>query len=208
MKYENISFNTKRMFADSLKRAIEKKPLSKITVSQLITDCGVNRKTFYYHFDDIYDLLKWMLEQEAIEVVKQMDLIFNYKEAVLFVMDYIDNNDDMLKNICHSLGRDELKRFFYTDFIDIMRSTIDKTEAMEKVILPPDFKDFLCQFYTEAIAGILLEYIVEPTKYDRDTTIRYFSVIIRTSVSSLLKKFADAPLVPEASYPQQEKTYP
>lgn len=28
---------------------MEKKPLSKITVSEIIADCGVNRKTFYYH---------------------------------------------------------------------------------------------------------------------------------------------------------------
>ena len=33
---------------------MEKKPLSKITVSEIIADCGVNRKTFYYHFEDIY----------------------------------------------------------------------------------------------------------------------------------------------------------
>ena len=37
---------------------MEKKPLSNITVSEIIADCGVNRKTFYYHFEDIYALLK------------------------------------------------------------------------------------------------------------------------------------------------------
>ena len=42
----------------SLQRFMEKKPLSKITVSEIIADCGVNRKTFYYHFEDIYALLK------------------------------------------------------------------------------------------------------------------------------------------------------
>ena len=46
------------------KKAMEKKTLSKITVSELIAECNVNRKTFYYHFDDIYALLKWTLEEE------------------------------------------------------------------------------------------------------------------------------------------------
>ena len=41
---------------------MEKKPLSKITVSEIIADCNVNRRTFYYHFDDIYALLKWVLD--------------------------------------------------------------------------------------------------------------------------------------------------
>lgn len=89
MKHEITSLNTKKTLAASLKKAMEKKPLSKITVSEIITDCGVNRKTFYYHFQDIYALLKWMLEEEAIEVVKQFDLLVDYREAILFVLDYV-----------------------------------------------------------------------------------------------------------------------
>ena len=42
----------------SLKRFMEKKPLSKITVSEIIADCGVNREAFDYDFGDIYGLLK------------------------------------------------------------------------------------------------------------------------------------------------------
>ena len=68
MKNEEISLNTKKMLTESLKKTMLKKPLSKITVSELIQDCGINRNTFYYYFANIYDLLKWMLEQEAIEV--------------------------------------------------------------------------------------------------------------------------------------------
>ena len=66
MKHEITTLNTKKMLAASLKKHMGKKPLSKITISEIIADCGVNRKTFYYHFEDIYTLLKWMLEQEAI----------------------------------------------------------------------------------------------------------------------------------------------
>ena len=49
----------------------KQKPFSKITVSELINECNVNRKTFYYHFQDIFELLKWTFEQEAFSIVKQ-----------------------------------------------------------------------------------------------------------------------------------------
>ena len=58
MKHEVTSLNTKKALAAALKELMTKKPLSKITVSDIISVCGVNRKTFYYHFQDIYDLLK------------------------------------------------------------------------------------------------------------------------------------------------------
>ena len=64
MKHEITTFNTKKTIAASLKKFMEKKPLSKITVSEIVADCQINRKTFYYHFENIQDLLKWMLEQE------------------------------------------------------------------------------------------------------------------------------------------------
>jgi AcrR family transcriptional regulator len=41
------------------------KPLDKITVIDIVTDCGVNRQTFYYHFQDIYDLIEWLFLDEA-----------------------------------------------------------------------------------------------------------------------------------------------
>ena len=74
MKHEVTTMNTKKTLAASLKKFMEKKPLSKVTVSEIVTDCGLNRKTFYYHFEDVYALLKWTLEEEAIEVVKKFEL--------------------------------------------------------------------------------------------------------------------------------------
>ncbi len=58
----------------------------------------VNRKTFYYHFHNIYDLVSWMFEEEAIEVVKQFDLISNYEDAIRFSMEYIEENE----HVCNS----------------------------------------------------------------------------------------------------------
>ena len=86
MRHEVTTYNTKKSLAESLKRAMRTKAFSKITVSEIINDCGVNRKTFYYHFEDIYALLKWMFEEEAIEVVKQFDLLVDYEEAIRFAM--------------------------------------------------------------------------------------------------------------------------
>ena len=82
MRNEEISLNTKQELSAALKWTMEKKPLSKITVSELVRTCDINRNTFYYHFNDIYDLLKWTFEQEAIEVVKKINLLVDTEEAI------------------------------------------------------------------------------------------------------------------------------
>ena len=53
MKHEITTYNTKRLIADTLKMLMLTKPFSKITVSEIITACRINRKTFYYHFESI-----------------------------------------------------------------------------------------------------------------------------------------------------------
>lgn len=60
-----MSQTTKRALAASLKKLLSDKPLDKITVTDIAEDCGVNRQTFYYHFQDIYDLVEWIYTSEA-----------------------------------------------------------------------------------------------------------------------------------------------
>ena len=50
MTHNEISLQTKKKLAASLKKFMMSKSLNKITVTDIIKDCGVNRKTFYYHF--------------------------------------------------------------------------------------------------------------------------------------------------------------
>lgn len=187
MKHEVTTLNTKKALAASLKRFMEKKPFSKITVSEIIADCGVNRKTFYYHFTDIYDLLKWMLEEEAFEVVKQFDLLLDYREAVIFVMNYVRDNKHLLCCAYDSMGRDEMKRFFYTDFIGIVKSVIDSTEYQLGLHIETAFKEFASDFFTEAIAGMLINEFKSKDNHDLDETAEYLSLIFRNSLPGILQ---------------------
>ena len=185
MKHEVTTYNTKKMLATSLKKAMKHKPFSKITVSEIIADCGVNRKTFYYHFEDIYALLTWMFEEEAIDIVKRFDLLTDYEQAIRFVMDYVDQNEYLVNCACHSISRDEMKRFFCADFVGIVTSVIDAAEVNLEKKLPIEFKKFIALFYTEALAGMLIDWVREKENRDKEKTLVYLSAIIRTAIDSL-----------------------
>lgn len=186
MKHEEISLSTKRALAESLKKAMAEKPFQKITVSELIKDCNVNRKTFYYHFEDIYALLKWMLEEEAIEVVKHFDLLVDHEEAITFIMDYVEQNSYMINCAYDSIGRDELKRFLYADFLEIIVSIIDGAERKLGKRLEAGYKEFLSLFYMEAVAGILIDWIKNRKKRERKTVIKHISTTLKESLIAIV----------------------
>ena len=64
MKRNELSLHRKEQMAASLKKLMTRKNLGRITIQELADDCGINRYTFYYHFQDIYDLLSWTFRQD------------------------------------------------------------------------------------------------------------------------------------------------
>ena len=56
---------TKVAMSNALKEQLKKKKLSKITINDIASACNISRMTFYYHFQDIYDLTEWTLEEAA-----------------------------------------------------------------------------------------------------------------------------------------------
>ena len=190
MKHEVTTYNTKKLMADALKQAMRNKPFSKITISEIIQACGVNRKTFYYHFQDIYDLLKWVLDQEAIQVVRHFNLLDNYEDAIRFVMNYVRQNDYIISCTHNSIGREEMKQFFFRDFIEILSSVINEAEARTGLTLDPEFKSYCAKFYTEALAGMLIDWAKNHDKQDQEQVIRYQTRLISAAVESMLANMA------------------
>lgn len=185
MKHGITTYNTKKMISNALKSLMRTKPFSKITVSELIAACNINRKTFYYHFDDIYALLKWMFEEEAFEIVKHFDLLCNYESAIRFVMQYIEENDYIISCAYDSIGRDEMKRFFYADFIGVVTSVIDSASTSLNKEIDPDFTVYAAKFYAEALAGMLIDWAKKRQRQDKEKVIEYLCSIIEMALKSM-----------------------
>ena len=192
MKHEVTSLNTKKLLAASLRKQMEKKPFSKITVSEIVKDCGVNRKTFYDHFEDIYALLKWMLEQDAVQVLHGFSLLQDYRDAILFVLDYVEKNQTIINCIYNSVGLDDLRRFFYDDFFDVMDKLIREVEHDAGLTLPKDFRKFLCQFYTSSLAGLLLDVIQGKVTLTHQEMVDNLSQIFRFSLTRIIQEKGNA----------------
>ena len=60
----------KREICAALKTLMAQKPLNKITIVEIMQSCGMARQHFYYHFEDIYDAVHWMFDQEAVALLR------------------------------------------------------------------------------------------------------------------------------------------
>ena len=60
---------TKDAIKQSFMKLLNQKSLSKITVKEIVEDCGINRNSFYYHYDDIPSLVEEILNEQVDEIV-------------------------------------------------------------------------------------------------------------------------------------------
>ena len=185
MTHEVTTYQTKRTLADALKSAMRQKNFSRISVSELVSTCKINRKTFYYHFQDMFALLKWMMSEETFSVVKQYDLLNDYEEAIRFAINYIDDNDYIISCACDSIGREEAKRFFYNDFFSLVSSLIDAVLSEKSVQVESELKSYVAKYHTEAFMDMLIDYAQHIHDRDKEQTIRYLTLIVRNAIVSV-----------------------
>ena len=152
---------TKKALEVSLKKLLKEKPFDKITIADLTGDCGISRMTFYYHFQDVYDLLRWMFQEEAVDLLKRHEGALLWQEGLLQLFHYIEENKAVCLCTLNSVGRDHLRRFFEDDVYAIIHRAVEQVGAEIGVL---DTKqadiDLITHFYVAALAGILESWLL------------------------------------------------
>ena len=120
------SDQTKQALAAALKELMAQKPIDKITIHDITERCGIRRQNFYYHFEDVYDLMRWMFQEEALSLLLQHEGTLLWQEGLLQLFRYLEDNRAVCLCALRSVGRDHLKRFFETDIHNIIHRTVEQ----------------------------------------------------------------------------------
>ena len=87
---------TKSALASALKELMETTPFAKITVSDICAKCNMNRKSFYYHFRDKFDLVNWIFDVEYLNHVQIGKNLIGW-DSVLHLCNYFYENKDFYR---------------------------------------------------------------------------------------------------------------
>ena len=80
---------TKHAIVATFWQLLEEKTYNKITVQDIVDRCHVNRNTFYYHFQDIYDLLGYIFREEADATLEKYSVKGDWKGVFLDILSYL-----------------------------------------------------------------------------------------------------------------------
>lgn len=188
MSHQTMNNMTKRMLADSLKRLMIVKPFNKISIRELVEDCGVNRQTFYYHFHDIYDLLEWMFTEETSALMNQANKPVSLLGGVLQILRYIQQNEDICRCAFQSMGHKHLKKFFYEGIYSIILSGVN--ECADELNVPENHREFIAHFYTVSFTGFIENWLQDGLQDDPEEIIRLCEIIVEGNIRGALERFS------------------
>ncbi|MGV8983956.1 TetR/AcrR family transcriptional regulator [Clostridium sp.] len=181
-----MSQTTKQSLSESLKRLMNTTPLAKITINDIVGDCGVNRRTFYYHFQDIYALLEWIFRTEVTSAMKENTTYQTWQQGFLRILIYLNENRKMVLNTYNSIGREHLETHLYSAVYVLVVNVVDEIAVDMKV--SKEQKEFVVNFYKFAFVGLLLEWIRTNMSENSEQIINNLDKIISGDIYRALVK--------------------
>ena len=102
---------TQKAIRASFIKLLNQKPLSQITIKDIVDDCGVNRNTFYYYFQDLPDLVETITKEEAQRVIQLYPAIDSIEQCLDALIDFALENRKAVLHIYNSVNRDLYERY-------------------------------------------------------------------------------------------------
>lgn len=170
---------TKRALAQSMKTLMNARPFAKISVGDICETCGMNRKSFYYHFRDKYDLVNWVYYTEFVEALQQRQ----YEGTWDFLMDmceYFYANRAFYVNALKVSGQNSFREYFGQVFQPIIYAAVEESYASS------EHRAFYATFFSDAFLVSLERWLNEgamvPKVYVR---------LLRTSIEGTARRVID-----------------
>ena len=181
----------KREICAALKALMAQKPLNKITVAEIMQSCGMARQHFYYHFEDIYDAVRWMFDQEAVALLREHEGVMLWQDGLLQLFQYLQENRAVCLCALHSISREYLKRFFQTDVHVIIQGTIERIVEELNCRVSDGEVDLLTKFYVGALASMMEEWLLGNIPETPEELIRFADQLLNDHVRGAALRMAE-----------------
>ena len=163
---------TKRALAAALKALMEELPFEKISVAQICERCHMNRKSFYYHFKDKYDLVNWIFDIELIDLIH--DKVYdNAWEAMLVLSHYFYDNRNFYRKALCITGQNSFSEHFQSLLFPVIRNRLQDTLNEKEVM------EFQVTFIADAVVMAFQRWIVENSAMSPEDFINQIKLSIK-----------------------------
>lgn len=146
------SSQTKKVLAEAMKSLMEREPFGKISVGDICSLCQMNRKSFYYHFRDKYDLVNWIFQTEFLLTI-QPESMTDIWQVIEDLCRYFYDNRAFYYNALSVQGQNSFQDYFREIVAPVFYGY-----AAQKLTAAED-EEFFVNFYSDALIAAILRWL-------------------------------------------------
>ena len=180
---------TKRALEQSLKNLLLKKPLNKITITDITEDCGINRMTFYYHFQDIYDLVEWVCYEDAKKALENKKTHDTWQQGLTQLLYAVRDNKPFIINVYNCVDIGQVEKYLKPLTDDLVLGVVEEESA--NVTVHEEDKKFIAQVYSYCFVGIMLDWIKGGMKTDYHQIVEKISTMVKGTMTHCMENLSE-----------------
>lgn len=182
-----MSYSTKSAMKEMLKKAVHKKPIEKIKISEITDGCGISRMTFYYHFKDIYDLVEWSLIDDAKKILGEELYFEKWQEGYYKLLFVTKENREFVTDVYKSIDRGRAEDFIKKLMVMTSVNTNDP-KTLENV--PECGQKLINDFYSSALMSTMINWIQSGMKEDPKYIIKCADALVNGGIENAKEKLS------------------
>ena len=147
----------KREIKNSFIKLLTERPISQITVKDIVEDCGVNRNSFYYHFQDIPDLICYMMEQGSKELLENCLAQPTLEDKIRYLLSVALNARPLIQRTIPSSYQSELEPLLLEQFYSFFDQLTNESASSSLVSdsLTASQRKLLLRYHSLAFLGLV-----------------------------------------------------
>lgn len=177
---------TKNLIKQEFIKLLNKKSLHNITVTEIAKQCKIERKTFYYHYENLPQLVKEIFDEELEDVIKEFNETLSWEESFISVAKFILENKKAVKHMYESDYKVELEKYIFSISGEIMRKYVRRV-AKDTKAQEIDIK-LIAYFYQCALSSSLVEWVATDMKTDPKLVTRRLGELMDGNILEPLKR--------------------
>ena len=178
---------TKEIIAKTFTELMDEKPMSKITVKDIVERCGVNRNTFYYHFKDIYDLVEWACVEDGKRALQDKKTYDTWLEGIEQIFEAVLENKPFIMNVYHAIAREKVEQYLYKLTYELIVHVVE--EKCKDVEIADEDKSFIADFYKYGFVGIMLDWIDKGMQGDYHKIVQMMGTALDGNIARSIENF-------------------
>lgn len=173
------SVSTMIQLADALKSVLMHEDFEKLSVSEFTRRANINRKTFYYHFHSMNDLLKWTIERDTSEILAGFGEDRSFSGVLSQVMDYMERNSKLLVAANQTIGSATVRKFIYRNIYPATMNVLLKRDDLKNI--DREYLNFMIDYHTEAVTGVLQNWLAKSNLRNRRQIAEHLKTMIESA---------------------------